>query len=84
MNLNLKDKLALVSGSTAGIGYAIAAALASEGAKVIINGRLQRSVDAAVAKLQAATGGKVIGFAGDLSIASVAERLAQEYPNVEI
>jgi NAD(P)-dependent dehydrogenase (short-subunit alcohol dehydrogenase family) len=84
MNLNLKDKLALVSGSTAGIGYAIAAALASEGATVIINGRLQRSVDAAVTKLQSATGGKFVGFAGDLSIASVAERLAQEYPNVEI
>jgi NAD(P)-dependent dehydrogenase (short-subunit alcohol dehydrogenase family) len=84
MNLNLKDKLALVSGSTAGIGYAIAAALANEGATVIINGRLQNSVDAAVAKLHSTTGGKFIGFAGDLSIASVAERLAQEYPNVEI
>jgi NAD(P)-dependent dehydrogenase (short-subunit alcohol dehydrogenase family) len=41
MDLHLKDRLALVSGSTAGIGYAIAAALAREGAQVIVNGRTQ-------------------------------------------
>lgn len=84
MDLNLKNKLALVSGSTAGIGYAIASALASEGAQVIINGRAQKSVDAAVEKLQAQTGGRILGFAGDLSIAAIAEKLAQEHPNVEI
>lgn len=84
MDLNLKNKLALVSGSTAGIGYAIASALASEGAQVIINGRAQKSVDAAVEKLQAQTGGRILGFAGDLSIAAIAEKLAQEHPDVEI
>jgi NAD(P)-dependent dehydrogenase (short-subunit alcohol dehydrogenase family) len=42
MNLKLEDKLALVSGSTAGIGFAIAKALAAEGARVIINGRTHR------------------------------------------
>ena len=84
MDLNLKNKLALVSGSTAGIGYSIASALAIEGAQVIINGRSQSSVDMAVAKLQSATGGNVRGFAGDLSIASVAEQLAHEYPKVDI
>jgi NAD(P)-dependent dehydrogenase (short-subunit alcohol dehydrogenase family) len=41
MDLHLKARLALVSGSTAGIGYAIAAALAREGAQVIVNGRTQ-------------------------------------------
>ena len=40
MNLQLEDKLAFVTGSTAGIGFAIAKALAAEGARVIINGRL--------------------------------------------
>ena len=51
MDLQLKGKLALVSGSTAGIGRAIATALAAEGARVIVNGRAQASVDAAVAEI---------------------------------
>ncbi|HEY7985314.1 MAG TPA: SDR family oxidoreductase [Methylophilaceae bacterium] len=84
MDLKLKDKLALVSGSTAGIGLAIADALAREGARVIINGRTQKAVDDAVANLKAATGGNVEGYAGDLSTAPVAEALAKKYPNVEI
>ena len=45
MDLELKGKLALVSGSTAGIGLAIATILAREGARVIVNGRSQASVD---------------------------------------
>ena len=84
MDLNLKGKLALVSGSTAGIGLAIATALAQEGARVIVNGRSQTSVDAAVAELRSATGGEIYGFAGDLSAAAVAEELARAFPNVEI
>ena len=48
MDLKLDGKLALVSGSTAGIGYAIAEGLAREGASVIVNGRAQASVDEAV------------------------------------
>ena len=84
MNLQLKDKLSLVSGSTAGIGYAIAKALAAEGAKVIINGRSQASVDNAIAKLSAAAAGELIGFAGDLSSAEVAGQLARAHPGVEI
>jgi len=51
MDLQLKGRLSLVTGSTAGIGYAIAEALASEGARVIINGRSQAAVDKAIAKL---------------------------------
>src|SRR3984957_6059007 len=84
MDLALKGKLALVSGSTAGIGHAIAAALAGEGARVIVNGRTQKAVDGAVQELAAMTGGDVLGFAGDLSAASVAEDLARKHPGVEI
>lgn len=84
MDLKLKGKLALVTGSTAGIGYAIAEAMAREGAQVIVNGRSQASVDAALTKLKAATGGEVLGFAGDLSAAAAAEELARQHPNVEI
>lgn len=84
MDLNLKGKLALVSGSTAGIGLAIATALAREGARVIVNGRSQASVDDAVAKLKSTTGGHVQGFAGDLSTAVAAEEIARQYPGVEI
>ena len=51
MDLQLTNKLSLVTGSTAGIGYAIAEALASEGARVIINGRSQKSVDKALSQL---------------------------------
>ena len=84
MDLNLKGKLALVSGSTAGIGLAIAAVLAQEGARVIVNGRSQTSVDAAAAQLRSTTGGDVHGFAGDLSVAAVAEELGRAFPEVEI
>ncbi len=84
MDLGLTGKRAFVSGSTAGIGFAIAAALAREGARVIVNGRRQESVDQAVAKIRADTGGTVEGFAGDLTQADPAERLAREFPGVEI
>jgi NAD(P)-dependent dehydrogenase (short-subunit alcohol dehydrogenase family) len=84
MDLQLTKKLALVSGSTAGIGNAIAEALAREGATVIVNGRTPKAVDAAVTAMKAATGGDVLGFAGDLSSASVAEQLVTQYPQVEI
>jgi NAD(P)-dependent dehydrogenase (short-subunit alcohol dehydrogenase family) len=83
MDLQLKGKLALVSGSTAGIGLAIATALAREGARVIINGRTQAAVDDVVGRLKA-TGADVEGFAGDLSDAAIAESLAQRHPGVEI
>jgi NAD(P)-dependent dehydrogenase (short-subunit alcohol dehydrogenase family) len=84
MDLQLKGKLALVSGSTAGIGLAIASTLAQEGARVIVNGRKQEAVDEAVAQLKSSTGGDVLGFAGDLSKAEVANELARRHPDVEI
>ena len=84
MDLNLQGKLALVSGSTAGIGFAIARTLAQEGARVIVNGRSQSSVDDVVAQLKAETGSDVTGFAGDLATAAAADELATRYPDVEI
>jgi NAD(P)-dependent dehydrogenase (short-subunit alcohol dehydrogenase family) len=83
MDLGLKGKLALVSGSTAGIGLAIATALAQEGARVIINGRATSSVEEAASKLKSA-GYDVLGFAGDLSKAAAADECAGRYPGVEI
>src|ERR1700722_15741461 len=79
MDLKLKGKRALVSGSTAGIGLAIAATLAGEGPRVIFNGRAQSSVDAIVKELRS-SGGDVDGFAGDLSKAASAGELARQYP----
>ena len=84
MDLQLKGKLALVTGSTAGIGLAIATTLACEGARVIINGRSKASVDEVVASLKSGTGGDLQGFAGDLSVASSAEQLVRKYPGVQI
>jgi NAD(P)-dependent dehydrogenase (short-subunit alcohol dehydrogenase family) len=84
MDLQLREKIALVSGSTAGIGNAIAAALAREGASVIINGRTSSAVDAAVAAMRDASGGDITGFAGDLSLGSVADKLLQAHPHVDI
>lgn len=84
MDLELKGKLALVSGSTAGIGLAIATTLAREGARVIVNGRHKSSVDDAVAALKSTSGAQVEGFAGDLSVAACAEQLVRKYPGVQI
>jgi NAD(P)-dependent dehydrogenase (short-subunit alcohol dehydrogenase family) len=84
MDLHLKGKLAVVSGSTAGIGLAIATLLAQEGARVVVNGRQQSSVDKAVSQLTSATRSSVHGFAGDLSTTTAAEALAHTFPDVDI
>jgi NAD(P)-dependent dehydrogenase (short-subunit alcohol dehydrogenase family) len=84
MDLQLDNKLALVSGSTAGIGYATALSLAREGARVIVNGRSQASVDAAIAAIKTATGNEPLGFAGDLASAEAANALHKQFPAIEI
>jgi len=83
MKIDLSGKTALVTGSTAGIGYAIAKGLAGSGASVVINGRGQDKVDAAVRKLEA-TGAKVRGIAADVSTAAGCKALVAALPEVDI
>jgi NAD(P)-dependent dehydrogenase (short-subunit alcohol dehydrogenase family) len=84
LDLGLEGKLALISGSTAGIGYAIAEQLVREGARVIVNGRTQNAVEAAVSKLNAIATGLALGFAADLSTAAGANDVAKKYSDVDI
>jgi NAD(P)-dependent dehydrogenase (short-subunit alcohol dehydrogenase family) len=85
MNLQLIDKLALVSGSTKGIGLAIATGLAREGTCVIVNGRSEKSVAEALAKIRKTVpGAKLESFAGDLATASDTEKLVKQFPVVDI
>lgn len=81
MDLQLGGKRALVTGSTAGIGFAIAEALAKEGATVIVNGRTAKRVDEAVAKL---AGMRVEPLVADLGTAAGAEETIRRYSDVEI
>src|SRR4051794_39660339 len=85
MDLQLKNKKALVTGSTAGIGYSIAKSLASEGAEVYINGRTTQRVDAAIKKLKNETGSQNIkGFAVDFADSKQIESLIGQLPEVDI
>lgn len=84
MDLQLRNKLAFISGSTAGIGRAIANALACEGARVIINGRTQSAVDSVVAEMRQLHGDRVLGFAGDMSMEIPARALIDAHQNIEI
>lgn len=85
MNLKLIDKTALISGSTKGIGFAIASQLAAEGACVIVNGRSDKAVAAALEQIRRAVPeAKVEGFAGDFAKADAVEALLQRFPTVDI
>ncbi|MCC5628726.1 SDR family oxidoreductase [Nostoc sphaeroides CHAB 2801] len=85
MDLKLHGKSALVSGSTAGIGMAVALGLAQEGASVIINGRSEERVAQAIAKIKHSTSeAKVSGVVADTGSASGVEKLFQEVPHVDI
>jgi NAD(P)-dependent dehydrogenase (short-subunit alcohol dehydrogenase family) len=85
MNIDLKGKTALVTGSTAGIGHAIAKGLALAGATVAVNGRTKAKVDAAVAALaKAAPGSKIRGVAADVSTADGCNALVAALPDVDI
>jgi len=80
MNLKLENKTALVTGSTKGIGFAIARLLADEGANVIINGRSADATRAAAQKI----GGRARGVAADVSTAAGCAELFRQAPNVDI
>ena len=85
MDFKLLDKSALVSGSTKGIGLAVAAALAGEGARVILNGRTDAAIAEATAEIRrSAPGANLDGFAGDLSTAAAATALVRRFPAVDI
>jgi 3-oxoacyl-[acyl-carrier protein] reductase len=75
MDLKLKDKRALVTGSSRGLGYATALQLAREGCNVAINGRDEGKVKAAAEKIVHETGTQAYGLAGDVSDASMTEAL---------
>lgn len=80
MDLGLKGKRALVTGSTAGIGFAIAKLLAREGAFVYVNGRTEARVDKAVSEIE----GKVDGVAADLSTEAGANKLFSRVQHLDV
>ena len=85
MKIDLSGKTALVTGSTSGIGHAIAKGLASAGATVVVNGRTQAKVDAAVAAItKVVPGAKVRGVAADVSTAAGCNALVAALPEVDI
>jgi len=85
MDLQLKGKKVLVTGSTAGIGFATARALAAEDAAVIVNGRGQPRVDAAIAEIRKShPGASVSGIASDVSNAAGCAKLIKALADVDI
>lgn len=78
MDLGLKNKRALVSGSSRGLGYAAALALAKEGCKVAINGRDEAKIKAVAEKMSKESGAQVIGLVGDVGLTDVPEKLIQQ------
>src|SRR5689334_6381204 len=85
MDLKLTGRKAFISGSTKGIGLAIATSLAREGAHVVINGRNDASVAAALELIRGAVPDAVVeGFSGDLARAAESDRLIRQLPSLDI
>jgi NAD(P)-dependent dehydrogenase (short-subunit alcohol dehydrogenase family) len=84
MNLKLNGKTALVTGSTAGIGFEIAKALSVEGADVVLTGRSQDKLNQAAAQIADASGRKPLAVLADAATAEGAAVLAQAVPSVDI
>jgi 3-oxoacyl-[acyl-carrier protein] reductase len=78
MDLGLKNKRALVTGASRGLGYATALALAKEGCKIAINGRDEVKIKGAAEKIHRETGTQVIGLAGDVSLPNVPAKLVAQ------
>jgi NAD(P)-dependent dehydrogenase (short-subunit alcohol dehydrogenase family) len=85
VKIDLKGKTALVTGSTSGIGNAVAKGLAAAGADVVVNGRAQAKVDAAAAAIsKAVPGSNVRGVGADVSTAAGCKALVAALPEVDI
>ena len=84
MDLKLRGKRALVTGSTAGIGFAIAQGLARERAEVIVNGRTEQKVAEAVQRISSEVGSRATGIAADLSSAGGVAKLVAEAGRIDI
>ncbi|MGM0544926.1 MAG: SDR family NAD(P)-dependent oxidoreductase [Pseudomonadota bacterium] len=85
MQIDLSGKHAIITGSTAGIGFAIAEGLANAGAEVVITGRTQQRVDDAIATLkQHAPNAKATGVAADLGTAEGCQALTDQQPETDI
>lgn len=85
MDLQLKHKKTLITGATAGIGYAVARLMAAEGAEVIITGRTQEKVDKKVQELKEATSSSTIsGFAVDFTKKEEVDALIEKLPELDI
>lgn len=85
MDLGLKGKTAVVSGSTAGIGFAIAAALAAEGARVVVNGRTEVRVTAAIEKIhKRIKNADLLGIAADLGTLQGVQTFLKQAPETDI
>ena len=85
MDLQLKGKVAFVSGSTKGIGFAIAKQLLQEGAVVVINGRKKEVVDTAIEQLKALVpNATVTGIAADFAKATEVNELIAQLPEIDI
>lgn len=87
MDLQIQGNTALVTASSDGLGKASAAALAEEGANVVINGRNQEKLDAAVAELEERGAGSVIGHQGDITdgndVSALVERTVEEFGGID-
>ncbi|MGJ4746013.1 SDR family NAD(P)-dependent oxidoreductase [Leptospira sp. SA-E8] len=85
MDTQLKDKIALVTGSTAGIGLAIATGLAAEGAQVIVNGRTKVRVEEAISTiLKKVPKANLLGIEADFSSKEEVNKIVSKFPNVDI
>lgn len=78
MDLHLKNKRALVTGSSRGLGYAAALLLAKEGCRVAVNSREEANAKRAAEKIHRETGAQVEGFAGDVSLPGAPQKLIQQ------
>lgn len=81
MDLKLKNKIALITGASKGLGYAAALGLAKEGCKVAINARDEKSLNIAVEKVHKETGTQVVGIIGDVSLPDVPAKLIEQTVN---